>query len=50
MSMLMAAFALFYHSRLEIQEARSLRNRLEAFGVSHQIRGMEREQSLKKEL
>jgi hypothetical protein len=43
MGMLVASLALFYHSRLEVKEARHLRERLAQFGASNQIRGMERE-------
>jgi hypothetical protein len=43
MAMLMASFALFYHSRLEALEAHKLGERLQNFGNSKQIRGMERE-------
>jgi hypothetical protein len=43
MGMLIASFALFYHSRLEVQEARDLRERLTCFGESNQIRGLEKE-------
>lgn len=43
MGMLIASFALFYHSRLEVQEAGDLRERLSYFGESNQIRGLEKE-------
>ncbi|PHN03709.1 stage II sporulation protein M [Flavilitoribacter nigricans] len=43
MGMITASIALFYHSRLEVQEARDLRERLEHFGENNQIRGMARE-------
>lgn len=43
MGMIIASVALFYHSRLEVVEARNLRERLEDFGESRQIQGLERE-------
>lgn len=41
--MLAASLSLFYHSRREVQEAHQLRARLQHFGESRQIRGLERE-------
>lgn len=43
MSMMLASFALFYHSRLEATEARTLQQLLQQFGERKQIRGMARE-------
>ncbi|MCB0629037.1 MAG: stage II sporulation protein M [Saprospiraceae bacterium] len=43
MSMMIASFGLFYHSRLEATEARTLRKLLQTFGENKQIRGMAKE-------
>lgn len=41
--MLLASFAVFYHSQLEASEAGNLRDRLNVFGESRMIRGLEKE-------
>lgn len=43
MSMLLASFGLFYHSRLEATEANTLRKMLKGFGENKQIRGLAKE-------
>jgi uncharacterized membrane protein SpoIIM required for sporulation len=43
MSMMIASFGLFYHSRLEATEARTLQKMLQKFGENKQIRGLAKE-------